>query len=214
MRGKTEIGIQDKIAREIDNQIAEIKGSPELNVDKLAILVKKDWPDEVFKSTELKRGRVTHEPPNNTKVILVSECETDNLKKGDGPNWIDKLTGMYGLLEKNSSRKNIPFMCEKLSTLSTLDEDAQEPEKSIILAMMTDNSNVGIVSQFKAFRSLENRISKNSTVNIAPIGDVNVGLTRKVVECALRDPGLKLVVNSMALKRPSDTIIVKSTQVG
>lgn len=213
-RCKTEIGIEEKNFKEIKDEIAVTKESSDLDDGKFAALIRRDWPDKLFISTELKRGRVTLEPPENTKIILLSDGEVDKLKQGDGPNWIEKLTGQNKLLEKISSRKYVPFMCEKLSTLMALGEDADEPEKCKILVMVTDNSTEGIVGQFKAFQSFEKKLTKHCTVNIAPIGDINVGFVRKVAECSFRDPGYKLVLNTMSSKVATDTIIVKSTQDG
>lgn len=140
---KTEIGKEKKIIQEIKLEIVAIKESREFDPERLAVLIKMDWPEEVYTSTEVKIGRITQEPLVNTKIVLMSAGETERIIQGAAPNWIEKLTGQYGLLEKICTRKNVPFMCEKLSTLTALGEDAEKPEKSRVVVMVTEKTEYG-----------------------------------------------------------------------
>lgn len=205
-----EIGRELRLVKEIREEMKELEELDE-NKDRLASLIRKEWPDGAYKVTETRTGNITKEATGNLKIVILSEDEATNIQ--DGHNWIDRMTGHPGIIKKIQGRFYQPFMCRKYSTLTALGRnDLDEPETSKIFVLLTHSKEVDLVELFKALRSIREEAKVKECVNVATVGKVCHREVRKVMECAFVGTESRAIIMIPGSRSPTETLIVKSKE--
>lgn len=131
---KSEINAEKRITEEINN---ELSTTDDMNGAELATFVNKNWPEEVYKSTEMITGDLTKQPPDQAKVIIITTEEITRLSSIEN-NTIENITGQPGILRK-MTRTYQPMKCEKRSSFTFLDEENEQIQSSNIFIVTVEN---------------------------------------------------------------------------
>ncbi|KAI5694584.1 hypothetical protein M8J76_012396 [Diaphorina citri] len=211
---KQEIVDEEKLAEEIKDEIIKLNGKPELDASKTIELLKKKWPGKVFETTTLVQGNITKQPPEHSKVIIITKNEIDNLSRTTN-NWIDKITEQPGIVEKISTRMYKPILCEKQSKLCFLEdeEDAGVEQNNVFLiAIENEITEENMLSQVKAFKAVQMKIPSKKTLDVAPTGNISDEKIRKVLEFSFKNTKTKINIVRKEKNEKEETgkLIIKS----
>lgn len=202
---KEEVGKEERLTKEIVQDLDRVE---EMDETEMKTLFKTDWPIGAYKATKVKQGKITKETVGAPAVVMITAEETQKLIL-EGDNWIDRMTGLAGLLNKVSVRKNKPLKCSRQSTVRLLEEEEHdEPAVSEVYVILVDTL------ETKACLEAVGSVCRNieaKNLNVATVGNVDTKLVRKLYEAQLRGTEKVATMIVTGGKALTEMIVVKTT---
>lgn len=219
LRCKTDIDIERKNKKKIELGIEEImeEGVEKEGGKTLLALTKKDWPLDIFENTMCREGKISKEPKEYDKIIIIGEEEAKRMVGKEDTNWIEQVTGQLGILTRMTGRLNTPFLCTNQATFAALGEEVKkEPETKIYVITTSRASGAeDLVKQYKALETISDQTKEEGHFAISISRELEIKDLRKLLECILRKKNQKgVILNTMKqdTQRKTETIIIKPTE--
>lgn len=209
-RCKKEIDAEKRITEEINK---ELNNTTEMDEAQLITLVNKNWPQEVYKNTELITGELSKQPTHQAKVIIITTEEITRLSTVEN-NIIEYITGQPGIL-RNMTRTYKPMKCERRSCFTFLDDEHEEIQSSniYILAIESNLDEMNIKAYKEALTTIGIKIPEQE-INIETFGKSNMGKTRKLLEVTFRNSPKNIKIIAAEKTNRKETIYIQPETAG
>lgn len=176
-----------------------------------------DWPDPAFCNTEKKEGKITKQPPEKTKVILVEKEEAIRLMNKE-VNWIEELVEQKGILRTASERLNKPIFCEKKNSFKVLGENnnIESPHKKVFLMAIENKlDRKNLLDLYNAIKIIGENIAMENELNVTIAGVFDESVARKMLELVFITQKIKstLIIPSVGKKhvdKNTEAIIIRT----
>lgn len=205
---------------EINNAIQKITTelSPEEEKNELETLVKKDWPEKVFKNSTRMEGKITKQPMENVKVLIIPSQDAKKLADIQG-NWIEKLVDQPGILQTAGENINKPILCEKQSKFKILGntENKGGTQKKVFLVVSEHKDIEQLQELFSAMKNIAAGTQTEQEIYLTVVGgEKDEKTTRKLIELAFYNTAtqVKLIQPEHNKKKKETEVIIVRKEEG